>query len=394
MKKTLIALAVAGSFVCGAAYAQSSNVTLYGRINLDLESVSSSSHSSLGRSQRLQSNASRIGVRGSEDLGGGLKAIFQVESAFNGDTGGGNLATRDTYVGLQGSWGSVRFGNMLMPEDAIHAIWGNAPTFTTSILNTEALWTQNPYGNLYIPNSSTLDGSKVKAWQFGQRWGQSVRYDSPNLNGLKFAIQVVPLDESGDKDDTSIAFGANAIYSNAGLQVGLGLEYVDWNGPNNVAADLTSGTAVHQHDSSDFNATLTGAYDFGFLRPALMVSYNSTKKSMTILNNRDFFDGNDSTNNWQYGLSLTAPLGAGKAYLGGVYSSKWKHTEDTAAWQAEVSYTYPLSKRTQVYAGYVFINNDDNASYSFATNGNGAAVGKDGKGIDQQGLILGMVHFF
>jgi predicted porin len=393
MKKTLIALAVAGSFVCGAAYAQSSNVTLYGRINLDLESVSSGDHSNLGRSQRLQSNASRIGVRGSEDLGGGLKAIFQVESQFAGDAGGGSLATRDTYVGLQGSWGSVRFGNMLTPIDALHAIWGNAPTFTTSILNTEALWTQNPYGHgfsvkpvSYNSKGEVTGFTTTSGWQFAQRKGNSVRYDSPNLNGLKFALHVIPLDEGGTEDDTSIAYSANVIYSNAGLQVGGGLEYVNWAGKK--------GAYGTDHKDSDFEATLTGGYDFGFIRPAAVIEYTKTKNT-DLKGYLD--DNNDSTNRWLYGLSLTAPLGAGKAYVAGVYAAKWKHTDDTSAWQAEVSYTYPLSKRTQVYAGYVYIDNDDNATYSFGTNGNnGGATQSTGvvSGTNQQGLILGMVHFF
>ena len=109
MKKKLVAVAVAG--VLGAplaAHAQTANVTLYGRLNLDFEVVNGatcdaasvpSGNTPCGnppstknpRVSRVSSNSSRFGMRGSEALGGGLTAIFQIESSINGDTTAGNL---------------------------------------------------------------------------------------------------------------------------------------------------------------------------------------------------------------------------------------------------------------------------------------------------------------
>src|SRR5688500_12836494 len=119
MNKKLVAVAVAGVLAAPlAAQAQTANVTLYGRLNLTLEYIDANGDNP--SVQRLSSNSSRLGVRGTESLGGGLNVIWQIESSISGDAGGGTLAARDTFVGLQGSWGTVRFGNFLAPYDDMH----------------------------------------------------------------------------------------------------------------------------------------------------------------------------------------------------------------------------------------------------------------------------------
>ena len=168
MNKKLVALAVGGAFALPfAAQAQTANVTLYGRLNVDLEFINGKTcqNGATGGAgagaqnfqactntqvapnatpnqisnptvNRLSSNSSRFGMRGTESLGGGLNAVFQIESNVSGDTGnssGSGLASRETFVGLQGSWGRVTYGNFLAPQDDLHPIFGNAPTLTTSI---------------------------------------------------------------------------------------------------------------------------------------------------------------------------------------------------------------------------------------------------------------------
>ncbi|HJU22003.1 MAG TPA: porin, partial [Casimicrobiaceae bacterium] len=157
MKKKLVAVAVAG--VLGAplaAHAQTANVTMYGRLNVNVEFVNGATCASAPLTgggacasgtvnptvSRLSSNSSRWGVRGTEALGGGLSAIFQIESSINGDTGGTTLAGRETFVGFQGPWGTFKVGNFLMPLDDMHPIFGDVPTYTTSILSTADLWAQ------------------------------------------------------------------------------------------------------------------------------------------------------------------------------------------------------------------------------------------------------------
>src|SRR5216117_1039219 len=149
MNKKLVALAVAGAFALPlAAQAQTANVTLYGRLNMDLEFVKGQQNDGSNPTvNRVSSNSSRFGMRGTESLGGGLNAIFQIEQNVSGDTGNAassSLGSRETFVGLQGSWGKATIGKFLMPEDDLHPIFGNAPTLTTSILSTAALWAQGP----------------------------------------------------------------------------------------------------------------------------------------------------------------------------------------------------------------------------------------------------------
>ena len=102
MNKKLVAVAIAGLLAAPLAQAQTANVTLYGRINIDMEFV----HGRLNNGTdpnvyRVTSNSSRFGLRGTESLGGGLNAIFQIENGSIRPTlgDGGNLAGRDSFVG-------------------------------------------------------------------------------------------------------------------------------------------------------------------------------------------------------------------------------------------------------------------------------------------------------
>jgi len=124
MNKKLIALAVAGACVAPAAMAQTANpVTLYGRVHVTFESVEATAGTFPGatgqgaqvRRNRVQDQASLLGVRGTEDLGGGLKAFFQLETAFKPDQNDTTFAARNSGVGLQGGWGSLLLGRWDTP---------------------------------------------------------------------------------------------------------------------------------------------------------------------------------------------------------------------------------------------------------------------------------------
>ncbi len=402
MNKKLVAAAVAGLLAAPlAAQAQNANVTLYGRLNIDYEIVNGrQADGSNPRVSRLSSNSSRLGVRGTEALGGGLNAIFQIEQNVSGDTGNSQnsgFASRETFVGLQGTWGTVKMGKFLMPLDDTHPIFGNVPTYTTSILSTADIWAQGA--------QSKFNGG------FDARLGNSLRYDSPVWSGFNFSGQVALRDSSGFNDNFATAapaigtgdngdhtqelrhayvFGGAAFYNNGPLQAGLGYERnVKVRGPN----------------LSDYDWTITGAYNFGVVRPALI--YERLKY--------DTPSGDLKRNFW--GASVTAPVGPGViyAFYGSAGNGKGDAAtgtrvggltkgSDTGTNQYEISYTYPLSKRTQVYAGYVKIDNDRNAAYSYNINGytigtacNGTgnaadlACGSNGK---PGGLVLGMIHLF
>ncbi len=359
MKKKLIAVAVAGLLAAPFAQAQTANVTMYGVLNMDLEFTSSANSKNLGKLNRVNSNQSRIGVKGSESLGGGLNAIFQIESQFDetgGTSAGSGLSSRDTFVGLEGGWGKVRLGNMLTPYKDMDGIFGNTPTFATSILHLGALWGQW--------------GESKAGGAFGKRMGNSVRYDTPNISGFTGALQY----STDEAEQHGWVGSAGLVYNNAGLQVGVAYETNrDFRGDN----------------TEDQAFTVAAGYDFGVVRPALVYEYI------------EYENGNANLKRHLYGGSLTVPLGPGKLYGAFLYADKGKGTanmtlgrlrvgDDTEAMQYEISYTYPLSKRTSVYAGYVMVDNKDNANYTFSHGRNN----NTGLGVDQQGLIFGMAHFF
>ncbi|MGH8800941.1 MAG: porin, partial [Casimicrobiaceae bacterium] len=257
MNKKLVAVAVAG--VLGiplAAQAQTANVTLYGRLNVDVEAIKgqqpegSPEAGTNPTATRVSSNSSRFGMRGVESLGNGLNAIFQIESSINGDSNSGNLGGRETFVGFQGDWGTFKLGNFLNITDDMHGIFGNAPTYLTSILSTATIWG--------LDNLSRAQGG------FDTRNQNSIRYDSPSYNGLTFHGMLSLEDDSGSVKDLA-GQGRHAYAANfAGMYT---------NGPIQFGLNYDSNNKVRGPNLNDHEYTVTGAYDFGPVRVGLVYEY-------------------------------------------------------------------------------------------------------------------------
>jgi predicted porin len=382
MNKKLVAVAVAGLLAAPlAAQAQTANVTLYGRLNLTLEAVRGeavdpnlpATAAAKNRTvYRVSSNSSRLGVRGSESLGGGLSAIFQIESNVSADTGGGLLGTRETFVGLQGTWGTVKVGNFLAPYDDIHPIFGNVPTLTTSVLSTAALWSQ---GSQSVNNGG-----------FDARLGNSLRYDSPRISGFAGSVQVSELDASVGQGGN--VFGDNAQEKRHSYILSTGGFYA--NGPLQAGIAYETHNKVRGASLDDQALTVAANWNFGVVKIGGVyerLDYDTATGSLK----RDF-----------WGLSATAPIGPGELY--GFYGKAGKGKggaaagtrvgqlvagPDSGASQWEVSYTYALSKRTLSYAGFVQTRNDNNANYNFNINPYTVV-----NGANASALVVGMVHFF
>jgi len=307
------------------------------------------------------------------------------------------------------------------------------PTYTTSILSTADLWSQGTLSKF--------------AGGFDARLGNSLRYDSPVYSGFNYSAQISLRDSSGFPDNTGASanpvatqganpqvgnpasltppnvlnpnlggdngdhaselrhayvFGIAGYYNNGPIQGGIGYE-------RNIKVRNYAVTGGGTANASDWALTVTGAYNFGVIRPALVyerldydVPCSSGSASMCSLQ-RDF-----------WGVSVTAPIGPGAlyAFFGDALGGKGSAPEgarvggltrgsQTSSQQWEVSYTYPLSKRTQVYAGYVKLQNDQNAAYTFNINSytiytgctvtNSSTCGSNGK---PGGLVFGMIHLF
>ena len=380
MNRPLVALIIA----CAAALPQSApgqiaNVRLYGNLNLDFELVRGKQQDDSNPTvNRVSSNSSRLGIRGTDYIGNGQVAIFQIESSINGDTNAGNLGGRETFVGLQGDWGTLKLGRFLTPYDDILPIFGNAPTLTISILSTAAIWAQGPL-------------SKVQGG-FDARLGNSLRYETPPLGGFTGELQYSSRDSSGNADSadngdhTSELRHANVVsvgvfYSKGPLDLGLAYER-----NNNVRFAHTNDDAL----------SVAGGYDFGTIAGGVGLRVGAVYERLKY----DTPVGELKRDFW--GISATAPVGGGSIYAFWGHAGNGKGSAvdgtsiggltkgpDSASDQWEISYSYPLSLRTLLYAGYVRLNNRSNAGYGFNINDYSTSVG-----AKPTGYVAGMVHFF
>ena len=379
LDRMALLLLVAGLLLPPLARAQFVNVSLYGNLNMDVELVKGGQGDGSNPTVvRVSSNSSRFGLRGHEYLGHGQVAIFQLESSVLSDTGGSALASRETWVGLQGDWGTMKLGNFLTPYDDIHTIFGNSPTLTTSILSTAALWAQGAL--------SKSEGG------FDARLGNSIRYETPPLEGFSAALQFATRDTSGDPnggdngDRLSELRHANVISGGAFYN----------KGPFDLGIAYERNYRIRPTGPSDDALSITGGYDFGTvasnvgLRIAGVyehLRYDTPTGSLT----RDF-----------YGLSGTVAVGDGNfyAFWGKAADGKGSAIDgttigalvkggDSSSQQWELSYSYNLSLRTMLYAGWVKIDNRPNAAYSFNINPYPIAPG-----AKPSGIALGIAHFF
>ncbi|WP_043005382.1 porin [Comamonas testosteroni] len=337
-KMTRIALAALAVMGATTAMAQSS-VTLYGRINTTVERQKSGDQSVSG----LYNNASRWGIRGTEDLGGGLKAGFALESGFNSDTGtasgwpgipqsAGLNFGRQSEVNLSGGFGMIRLGNFV-PESyyatADYISMHNHDTGSSS----DALY--------YDP-----------VWFGGLGTKNKVGYRTPNMGGLTVDASVSLHEKDPTVGPRKNGYDLAANYATGPLHLGAGFSKV----------------------GDNWQAALRGLYTFG--QVTLGAYYQRNKDDNQITGT-----GAGSRNNFR--LSAMYALGASEFHANVGHANKWSHIADSAATQWTLGYNYNLSKRTKVYGYYTKVNNSKGANYM-----TGAA------GADFSSFALGVRHNF
>lgn len=319
MKKSLIALAILGSFV-GSAAAQS-NVTIYGVIDASISRSDSDSTDALWALDSGSWSGSRIGFKGVEDLGGGLSASFQLENGFGVDNGAlgqnNRLFGRQAWVGLESKGlGAVRFGRQYTP---LHIAVDSVDPFETGTsANSE---------NLLLGGS--LIG--VAAADIGDvRINNSVSYTTPNFAGL--SAQVV------------YGFGEVAGSSSDNRQIGASTTYA--NGP--VHAVFALQTAKDSTGGDQKTYFVGGTYNFGVVK--LHAAYQDIKIEDVVV---------DEGRARGYLLGATAPVG------NGTVKASWVRLDDkdsdAKVDQFGIGYSYSLSKRTALYTTYAYIKADDGA---------------------------------
>lgn len=179
MKKITLAALIVASFAAATAQAQS-NVVVYGVVDLGLAKTSGSSI------VERENQASRIGFKGTEDLGNGLKAIFNLESEFKADTGAqataNTLFDRQAWVGLTGNFGTVYLGRT---KDLLDGTLARVDPFNT--YGVIGKINEPVMRGGQSPNGPAAGGSVVGA----SRVSNSVTYNSPTFSGFVISGQVV-----------------------------------------------------------------------------------------------------------------------------------------------------------------------------------------------------------
>jgi predicted porin len=409
MNKKLVAVAIAGLLAAPLAQAQTANVTLYGRLNLDMEFVHGRlSNNTNPNVYRVVSNSSRFGLRGVESLGGGLNAIFQIENgSINAVQGGGNLGGRDTFVGLSGGWGTFKMGRYLAPYDDIHGIFGNDNTASTSILSTASVWAQGFAGQ-------PVNGG------FDDRLQSSIRYDMPSLMGFTAAAQFSTNGgTSGPGNTSNPSSNSNSqsygvFYRNGPFIGGVAYEYHhNQRGTGAFPLSDKAFSAAAKWQFSQFN--VAGVYErmeyevqngLGTVASPFVINKLKRKSFWAVdttinvgANGQVFLYWGKASDGTGSAVNTPAPVILPNAVVQSNVSrvAGLAKGSNTGANHWEVSYSYDLSKRTRVYTGYVKINNDSNASYNFNINaypGSAGTVAGGPVGMNLSGFVMGMYHNF
>jgi len=321
MKKTLIALAAVAA--TGAAFAQSS-VTLDGVVELGLVRPAANVNDT-----RLDAanGASQIRFRGTEDLGGGLKANFVLAQRLSLESGGndGSANGRPTFqgestVGLSGGFGSLKIGRALTAlQGPVNATdpWGTLQQATTAIL---------PSG-YYTEPTGSLDGS-------GLGRTDAVFYNSPNFSGFSFALNVGPK-FSGTNPAAVQTLNTKTFMSLYGSY---------------AAGPLVVGAGFEQNRRDDSITFVHAIYDFGFVRLGggyARVEAGANVPSVPVTGTpAGALLANEEANNWN--IMAIAPLGPVTLKVGYGESENDTTGADRSK-KLGIGLDYPLSKRTLIY---------------------------------------------
>lgn len=339
MKKSLLALAALTAFA-GAASAQSS-VTLFGIVDLAVYSVKNGSQSQKGLASN-QLNSNRLGFRGVEDLGGGLRAGFWIEGAMSNDDGNaaGQTWQRRSTVSLMGGFGELRMGRDYTPSFWNYTIF-------------DPFGTNGPGSMLNLV--STLGsgaGTLVRA-------NNTVGYFLPAMGGFYGQGQV--------------AAGEGAVGNKyTGVRLGFA------GGPVNIAVarGQTPQDGGLADDYTDTN--FGGSVKFGSV--TLMGQYST----------REFLNRDQKTT--LFGVNFAAGAANLKASITNSKGAQGSSARDFDAKQVAVGFDYSLSKRTALHGTVSSLNNDGNTATG-ATFGVGLGPATPG-GETSRGFTLGVRHSF
>jgi len=332
MKKSLVALAALAAV--GAASAQSS-VTVYGRVTTGLVKDTA------GQSARIDAanGTSQLGFRGVEDLGGGLRATFDLRHRFSPESGNndGTLNARPFWqgwskVGLAGGFGSIEIGRML--------------TAVQGPVNSSDPWGTETVGSVaFLPNGYVTDARQADGAGLGRT--DVITYTTPNFAGFSGAFSLGPKTSAAVTPRTVGARNLTSLW----LQYGAGPVFV--------------GGGYERNRTGDKLTALLGSFDFGMA------------KVMAGIGRVDTVAVAGSGRNWN--LGLTAPLGP-VTLKAGYGRTRWETAGVGSQRKLGVGAEYNLSKRTYLFTTFARVQGVSAAGVAIGTAG-GAARGQWDVGV-------------
>lgn len=362
-------IATIAALAAGGAYAQSS-VTLYGIVDAGVEYQNNQPGGGHSVTRLTSGNlsGSRWGLRGAEDLGGGLKGVFVLESGFNIDTGtsaqGGRLFGRNAFVGLQSPWGALTLGRQQTPLYDFGLQFDPMAISTNySIIGQDAGFTSRADNSVkYVGTFRGLTasalysfGSNTGAGSFGEVPG-SPRIGQEYSAGLTYAAG--PLAVGGVYDETNLGLATTGALTGAKIR----------------------------------RATLAGSYLFG---PAKMYAGYRWAKALDGAT----LPGNLGANNVSnlYWLGVGYQLIPALSLTGVAYYQDFRGTK-ADPWSFVASVDYTLSKRTDAYLNLGYARNKDGSNLGLTAGGTGAIQGSGFGTVsgseNQFGAVLGIRHKF
>ena len=331
MKKTMIATAVAAAFALPMA--AQADVTVYGKVHNSIMQVNAKGPNAGGTANvitrdqwQVSSHDSRLGFKGSEDLGGGMKAIWQYEQSYDtvganaGCTGVANATAscngRNTYVGLSGNFGMFLLGRVDTPyKTAWYAGDADFLDSTPADMNDSGVGGDN-IGDVYFDET---------------RASNAIAYFSPDMSGFKLGVAAVPGQNSGVKDGLADSWSLGLMYNTGDLKVGAGMESL-----YNLAGTVPNGP-------NEKRWHLTGSYTFNNV--SLGASYAHVKDDANI----------NGDKKKSLGLSGQYKFGSNAVGLNYRNADLTKTTVGTNSGEMEswsLFLAHNMSKRTKVYTAY------------------------------------------
>jgi predicted porin len=305
-KKLALVAAMTAAFT-SVAQAQS-NITIYGRLNTSIERIDLDGETST----EVRNNASRIGFKGVEDIGNGLKAQFVIEHGFESDTGAQSQTAfwaRESNVGLSGNFGTVRLGNFFVSE---------------------AYYATADYVSMHNHDTG-LSSDAFYAFNFNLASGKmqnAIAYTSPVISGFRADAQIT--EDNDNAGGRRVALAGN--YDAGPLHLGAG--YEDFNDVKSFA--------------------IRGLYEMGAITLGGYIEQNSGDIAVDTGLGTVIVDAG----RLNIRVSAMYTMGASEFHANYGNAGELDDIEDSGAQQYTLGYNYNLSKRTKVYGYYTSIQSD------------------------------------